>query len=389
MTARNLTAKKDSPEVGAVAVVADLLRRAIAQRASDVHFEPQDDGVRVRYRLDGLLRDADLIPRSMAESLVARLKVLAGLLTYRTDVPQEGSFAAAELAPSDGSPIDVRVATFPTVRGERAAVRFLYTGAEITGLDGLGLRTDTVARLREAVLRPHGLILVTGPAGSGKSTTLYALARHLLTTTPGRSVVSLEDPVEQRVAGMAQIQVSPHGELDYLRAMRSLLRQDVQVLLVGEIRDAETAHVVVQAALTGHLIMSTMHSGDPAEAIARLLEMGIAPYQLVSSLSAVASQRLLRVLCGACGGKGEGCRDCAGTGYRGRTACGQLAALTEPLRQAVLARASTSDLRKVIRKTGPDLLADAHRLLNEGRTTREEILRVFGADVQETDNAVV
>ncbi len=373
-----MAARTDSPDYGAVSVVDDLLGRAIARRASDVHFEPDDGAMRVRYRLDGLLHDVDSLPVALAESVVARLKVLAGLLTYRTDVPQEGAFPASRLSSGSETSIDIRVATFPTVRGERAAVRFLYAGTQITSLDGLGLRSGLVASLRRAAEQPHGLILVTGPAGSGKSTTLYALARHILAASPGRSVVSLEDPVEHRVSHMAQIQVSPHGELDYLRAMRSLLRQDVQVLLVGEIRDAQTAHVVVEASLTGHLIMSTMHSGDPAEAIARLLEMGIAPYQLVSALSVVSSQRLLRMICTVCRNADDACEACSGTGYRGRTACGQIAEITPALRQAVLDRSSAGDLRKLIAKDSPDLLEEASRLLGDERTTRDEVLRVFG-----------
>jgi general secretion pathway protein E len=220
------------------------------------------------------------------------------------------------------------------------------------------------------------LILVTGPSGSGKSTTLYALARHILATTPGRSVVTLEDPVEQRIDGLAQIQVAPHGELDYLRAMRSLLRQDVEVLLVGEIRDAKTAGIVVEAALTGHLIMSTMHSGDPAEAIVRLLEMGIPAYQLVGALTLVIAQRLLRLVCAACGGRG--CAACAQTGYAGRTACGQTAEMTEPLRQAILGHAPAGVLRELIAAGRCSLAADARRWLESGRTTRDEIWRVLG-----------
>jgi type II secretory ATPase GspE/PulE/Tfp pilus assembly ATPase PilB-like protein len=249
-----------------------------------------------------------------------------------------------------------------------------------SGLDELGLAAEMVRELRKAVAMPHGLILVTGPAGSGKSTTLYALAKHILALTPGRSVVSLEDPVEQRLAGMAQIQINPYGELNYARAMRSLLRQDVQVLLVGEVRDAETAHLVVEAALTGHLIMSTMHSGDPAEAIVRLLEMGIAPYQLVGALSAVCAQRLVRTLCEKCRNDNNAkktCEPCAGTGYRGRTACGQIALLEEDLRQAILAHAPTNQLRTLIDRR-PDLSSDAQRLIAAGKTTREEVQQVLG-----------
>ena len=374
---------KHSSAEGVVPAVEALLRRAIAGRVTDVHFEPAEGEMRVRYRLDGLLHTVDRLPGAMAESVIARLKVLSGLLTYRVDIPQEGSFRAEAAWGTDGSPtsspIDVRVATFPTVVGERAVVRLMYGIGEVSGLDGLGLSEVLVGELRRAVQRPHGLILVTGPAGSGKSTTLYALAQHILATTPGRSVVSLEDPVERRVAGMAQIQVSPYGELNYVRAMRSLLRQDVEVLLVGEIRDDQTAHHVVEASLTGHLVMSTLHSGDPAEAIVRLLEMGIAPYQLVGSLSVVCAQRLLRTVCAACGGRGA-CEACAGTGYHGRTACGQVAVMNERLRQAVLTRAPASELRRLIGQERPDLVADAQRIVAAGRTTVDEVRRVLGVD---------
>jgi general secretion pathway protein E len=256
-------------------------------------------------------------------------------------------------------------------------VRLLYADAQVGELDALGLAPETVAELRRSARLPQGLILVTGPAGSGKSTTLYATARYILTSTPGRSVVSLEDPVEQRVAGMPQIQVSPHGELDYVRAMRSLLRQDVEVLLVGEIRDAETAHIVVEASLTGHLIISTMHSGDPAEAIVRLLEMGIAPYQIAGALCVVCSQRLLRTVCPRCRGSGV-CPDCDSSGLRGRTACGQITVVDERTRQAILARSTAGELRRLISEGHRDLLADAGRLLAAGRTTAEEVHRVLG-----------
>jgi len=374
-----MPAPTSSAAEGVVALVDDLLSRAIARRVSDVHFEPGDREMWVRWRLDGLLHDVDRLPGELAENVIARLKVLAGLLTYRVDIPQEGSFSAAWHLGGDTPPIDLRVATFPTVRGERAVVRLLHAVGEVSGLDELGLSSGLVGELRRASGRPHGLILVTGPAGSGKSTTLYAIARHILRTTSGRSVVSLEDPVEQRVDGMAQIQVQPHGELDYVRAMRSLLRQDVQVLLVGEIRDADTAHIVVEAALTGHLIMSTMHSGDPAEAIVRLLEMGIAPYQLVGALTVVCSQRLLRTVCASCGGKGN-CDGCSGTGYLGRTACGQVAVMDEVVRRAVLDRRPAGELRCMLAEHGPDLTADAGRLVKEQRTTTDEVRRVLGTD---------
>lgn len=368
-----------------VRLVDDLLTRAIARRASDIHVEPSEPGVFVRYRMDGLLHDVDRLPTHLAENVIARLKVMASLLTYRKDIPQEGSFRMAGGNGEDTPGIDVRVATFPTVCGERAALRLMYAMGQVSGLDDLGLPAGLVDRLRRGANQPQGMILVTGPAGSGKSTTLYALARHIRTVTPGRSVITLEDPVEQRIPGVGQIQVQPHGELDYVRAMRSLLRQDVQVLLVGEIRDTETAHVVVEAALTGHLIMSTLHSGDPAEAIVRLLEMGIAPYQLAGALTLVCTQRLMRTLCPTCRGEGV-CEACLSSGYLGRTACGQVVELDDPLRQAVLDRRPAGELRRLIAASGPDLAADARRLVRAGRTTRDEVRRVLGTWGEDQEN---
>jgi general secretion pathway protein E len=355
-----------------------------------VHFEPTPDEMRVRFRVDGLLHEVDRLPQALAENVITRLKVLGGLLTYRVDIPQEGSFTLeSPPAPSIGPPsppmtaprkgphaTDVRIATFPTIHGERAVARLLVADDLVTDLGALGLGENMSQRLRTLVHRPNGLILVTGPAGSGKSTTLYALARCILRATPGRSVISLEDPVEQRIAGLTQVQVQPHGELDYVRAMRSLLRQDVQVLLVGEIRDAAVAHVVVEAALTGHLILSTMHCGDPAECISRLLEMGIAPYQLVSTLSTVCAQRLVRCVCTECGG--AACDECAATGYRGRTACACLAEIDAELHAAVLRHAPAAELRALIVGRFGNMLDDAQRLLSKGRTTPEEIARVVG-----------
>ncbi len=371
-----------------VTLVDELLVRAMARRASDVHFEPGDGHLLVRFRLDGLLHDVEEVPRRLAENVIARLKVMAGLLTYRVDIPQEGSLPTSGLCSGqDASALDLRVATFPTVRGERAVVRLLYSGTGVNELDDLGFPVESTQLMASAVQQHAGMVLVTGPAGAGKSTTLYALARHVLATTPGRSVVALEDPVEQRVERMTQIQIAPHGELDYPRAMRSLLRQDPQVLLVGEIRDAHTAAVAVEASLTGHLLLTTMHSGDPAEAVVRLLEMGIPPYQLVSTLSLVCSQRLVRTLCLHCRRGTDradepfarvGCDACYQTGYLGRTACGQVFEVDDEARSGVLRRATASELREMALRQGPGLADAAARLVREGRTDADEVHRAIG-----------
>ncbi|MBN1492058.1 MAG: type II/IV secretion system protein [Phycisphaerae bacterium] len=371
---------------GVVTLVGAILERACEQAASDVHFEPADNGLLVRFRLDGLLHDVERLPAALAANVIARLKVLAGLLTYRIDIPQEGAVTAAAFG------AELRVATFPTIRGERAVVRIHAGHRAVAQLDELGLTAGTVERLQHAAEQPNGMILLTGPAGTGKSTTLYAIARHILTATPGRSVVALEDPVEQRVDGMTQIQITPHGELDYPRAMRSLLRQDPQVLLIGEVRDAETASIAVEAALTGHLLLTTMHSGDPAEAVVRLLEMGIPAYQLVSALGIVCTQRLLRTLCGTCcqatGREAEpfvhvGCTDCHETGYAGRTAIEEALVLDEAVREAVVAHATAGHLRSLGRRQASSLLANAARQVRDGHTDAAEVRRVVGHDPQE------
>ncbi len=242
---------------GVVELVNDLLQRAVAARASDVHFEPGAEQMRVRFRVDALLNDVDGLPAAIAPNVVARLKVLAGLLTYRSDIPQEGGIPAA----AGVAPYDIRVATFPTVRGERVVLRLLAERTLARRLVDLGHAPDLVERLEHVLTLPQGLIVVCGPAGSGKTTTLCAMLQHILATRPGLSILSVEDPVEIRIDGITQIEVAPERGLTYAVALRSLLRQDPQVLMIGEVRDADTARLVVEAALTGHLLLTSLHSG--------------------------------------------------------------------------------------------------------------------------------
>jgi type II secretory ATPase GspE/PulE/Tfp pilus assembly ATPase PilB-like protein len=359
----------EDPQGGVVALVDGFIDRAHAARATDVHFEPHDDGLHVRYRIDALLQDVDTVPSPVAPNVIARLKVLAGLLTYRTDVPQEGAFTR--------DTVDVRVATFPTVRGERVVLRLLAGAAGAPTLDELGHGPETVAQLRHLAVQPQGLVLLCGPAGSGKTTTLHALLREVLTARPGSSVLAVEDPVEIRVDGVTQIEIDADRGLTYPVALRSLLRQDPQVLMIGEIRDADTARLVVEAALTGHLLLSTLHSGSPAEAIIRLREMGVPPYQVTSTLRAVLAQRLLRTVCTACDAAQPrpDCATCLGSGYAGRTAIGQCVEMSPALRQAVL---DGADVEALTQHCPGDLRTDARRLLAAGRTTADEIARVLG-----------
>jgi general secretion pathway protein E len=357
---------------GVVELVNGLIRQAIAARASDVHFEPVPEGLRVRFRVDALLGEVELLPAAIAPNVVARLKVLAGLLTYRGDVPQEGGIPAE----TEGFPCDIRVATFPTIHGERVVLRLLAEVTRLRKLDELGHDPALVERLRRLTALPQGLLLVCGPAGSGKTTTLHALLAQILAARPGLSILALEDPVEIRQAGLTQIELQPERGLTYPVALRSLLRQDPQVLMIGEVRDAETARLVIEAALTGHLLLTTMHSGSPAEAIVRLREMGTPAYQITSTLQAVLAQRLLRTVCGACDGAAADCATCGGTGYAGRAAIGQCVEMSPPLRDAILAGADVAALEQLC----PGALAkDAQRLVSAGRTTFEECRRVLGS----------
>ncbi len=362
------------------ALVEGMLARGLSVGATDVHFEPVDDGLLVRVRVDGQLVDVELLPSRLSENIVSRLKVLASLLTYRVDIPQEGSFVwQGNSACAADHPVDVRVATFPTIRGERAVVRVFRGTPQLQSLDSLGLATDQVTLIRAAVAQPGGFIVVSGPAGSGKTTTLYAMIRELRDRFAARSVITLEDPVEQRIDRITQIQINPHGELGYERCMRSLLRHDPQVILLGEVRDRQTASIAIEAALTGHLILTTVHSGDPAETIIRFLEMGIPSYQLTSALTLVCSQRLLRKMCQGCWeAAARGCEACLETGYAGRTAVAQTVQVDEHTRGLILKHTSASELRTELKRQGPDLFDRAAALTTRSITDENEIARVVG-----------
>ncbi len=380
---KNESYSKKCEPADVVAVVDELLAKALDSGASDIHFEPTGSELAVKYRLDGALNTVEKLPRSVADNVVARLKVLGGLLTYRTDIPQEGRI---EVNNKQKDVLDQRLAVFPTIHGERAVVRIFHQNTQLTDLQQLGFSQQILGALRHACNRSQGVLLVTGPAGSGKSTTLAALLRHIQNQFPGKSIVSLEDPVEIRIDGVTQVQITPHGPLTFPAALRSLLRQDPQVLMIGEIRDAETARIAVEAGLTGHLLMSTMHSGTAAGALLRLLEMGIEPYQVTSSISAVVNQRLVRKLCGVCkrrletgGFKPVGCEQCFGTGFKGRILIAEMVQLDSRLRKAILAKGDCDELAEILGDKGhTDMLADGSRLVAEGLTTQDELDKVCG-----------
>jgi type II secretory ATPase GspE/PulE/Tfp pilus assembly ATPase PilB-like protein len=371
-----------------VGIVSDLLKEAVEAGASDVHFEPAASALVIKFRLDGVLDEIERLPRALAENVIARLKVLGGLLTYRNDIPQEGRI---EIGEEYGQKIfDQRLAVFPTIHGQRAVVRIFYNNQELLDINQLGFSQAIAGQLKSIASQSQGVLLVTGPAGSGKSTTLAALLRHILAQSSGRSIVTLEDPVEISIDGVTQVQITAHGQMTFPTALRSLLRQDPEVLMIGEIRDAETARIAIEAGLTGHLLMSTMHSGTPAAALLRLLEMGIEPYQVTSSISAVLNQRLVRKLCNNCKVKSEksnaadsphttiyeakGCKECFGTGYRGRAVVAELVKLDSSIRNAILAKADLDTLEKLLKASGHKTLADdAARLVESGITSEHEI----------------
>jgi type II secretory ATPase GspE/PulE/Tfp pilus assembly ATPase PilB-like protein len=359
-----------------------------------VHFEPTHRCLEVRYRLDGVLLAAAAVPIDLAPNIVARLKVKAELLTYRMDVPQEGRIQ--ESVKLHG--VDMRVSTFPTIHGEKAVVRIFDPTGRTLDLEQLGLAEDLHHGLCSMLDHRTGAILLTGPSGSGKTTTIYACLRYLVRRDAGtRQIVTIEDPVEQAIEGISQSQARPGHEFDFARGLRSLLRQDPEVIMIGEVRDSETAAIAIEAALTGHLVISTLHAGSACGVIGRLLEMGIEPYLLTSSLNGILNQRLVRRLCPHCRQHGTGpgsgaeagfnepfraagCDQCLGTGYRGRILLAELLSMDDTLRRAILEKSDTATLAKATASgMHVSLAAAGRRAVADGLTTWEEFERVLGS----------
>jgi type II secretory ATPase GspE/PulE/Tfp pilus assembly ATPase PilB-like protein len=380
---------KKQAQCDAVGVVGSLLAEAVRAGASDIHFEPTAGGLVVRFRLDGTLKTIETLPKAASDTVISRLKVLGGLLTYRNDIPQEGRIekAGGWEAGAAGAVTDMRLAVFPTIHGQRAVVRLFFENAGLMELDKLGLSAAIEEGLKAFAGGNQGVLLLTGPAGSGKSTTLGALLRYILRICPGKSIVALEDPVERGIEGVTQVQIEPHGEMTFAVALRSLLRQDPEVLMLGEIRDAETARMAIEAGLTGHLLMSTLHSGSCSGALLRLLEMGVEPYQVTSAIAAIVNQRLVRRLCERCKRRDEasgrweavGCEGCLNTGFFGRMLLAERVELDGPLRKAILQRADLETLDVLLAERGHmNLVQDGRRLIGQGLTTESELIRVCG-----------
>jgi type II secretion system protein E len=383
-------------EAPVVRLVNLLILEALEARASDVHLEAFADGLRVRYRVDGVLQPAPSPPVQLSAAIISRLKIMADLDIAERRLPQDGRI---RLRLQDRT-VDVRVATAPTLHGESVVLRLLDRERGRRSLSEMGMGPEVLRNFTHTIGRSHGIVLVTGPTGSGKTTTLYGAIEQLRT---GREkILTVEDPVEYELAGVPQVPVNDKVGVTFASALRALLRQDPDILLVGEIRDAETAQVATQAALTGHLVLSTLHTNDAPSAITRLLDLGVPPYLVASTLEAVLAQRLVRVLCPQCrqeiapderqwrrlGVAGRtpvrtwratGCPQCRDTGYRGRRGIFELLVMSDALRELTQARASGEQLRvTAIREGMRPLPEDGLRLVEEGVTTLEEVLRVAG-----------
>jgi len=384
-------------EVPVIRLVNQMLVRALESRASDVHIEPFENQLKVRYRIDGILHEIEPPPRQLKAAIISRLKILAQLNIAERRLPQDGRIKIR----LGGKDVDLRIATVPTLYGESVVIRLLERGQIFTQLDALGFPPEPLARFNEMILKPHGMILVTGPTGSGKTTTLYGALQKI--NDPGKKIITIEDPVEYQLAGVNQIHVKPQIGLTFANGLRSIVRQDPDVIMVGEIRDAETAEIAVQAALTGHLVFSTLHTNDAAGAISRLLEMGVQDYLLSSSLLGVLAQRLVRRLCPSCrkeipfseaaavppelesrNGDGfnivweaVGCPECSGTGYLGRVGIFELLPVTQEICKLIVQHADAGAIRNLAVAQGMRLLReDGWDKVRQGVTTFAEVLRV-------------
>ncbi len=400
--------QKVTAEAPVAKIVSTILEFAMTSRASDIHIEPQEDNVRIRYRIDGILQEKYILPRNVHDAVVSRIKILSNLKIDEKRVPQDGRFFFSV----DGRDVDLRVSTVPTTYGEKVVMRLLQKSIKVPTLQDLGLRGRALKNLMDAIARPHGIIIVCGPTGSGKTTTLYSVLD--IVAKPTVNVMTIEDPVEYQIKGVNQVQVNNQAGLSFASAMRSFLRQDPNVIMVGEIRDTETAELAINASLTGHLVFSTLHTNDASGVPPRMLDMGVEPFLLVSSLNCVVGQRVLRKVCKTCVeqipippevvadmkqvlgpiyesveekwksegkamtlAKVKGCDQCNNTGYLGRIAIYEVMPISEKLSKLVVEKAPSSALQKLAMEEGMlTMKQDGYVKVLENITTIEEVLRV-------------
>jgi len=403
-----LAEEKVAVEAPVSKIVTTILEYAVKSRASDVHIEPQEDSVRIRYRIDGILQEKYLLPRNVHEAVISRIKILAGLKIDEKRIPQDGRFFFT----TDGNDVDLRISTLPTTYGEKVVMRLLKKSQKVPTLPDLGLRGLALKNLMSSIQRPHGIIIICGPTGSGKTTTLYSILDIVATTKV--NVVTVEDPVEYQMKGVNQVQVNVQAGLTFASALRSFLRQDPNIIMVGEIRDSETADLAINAALTGHLVFSTLHTNDASGVPPRLLDMGAEPFLLVSSLNCVVGQRVLRRICKDCVGEMEipsdmleelkktlgpiydmiedkfkkegkkmmlpkivGCEKCNNTGYLGRIAIYEVMPISEKISKLIVSKAAASDIQKLAMEEGMlTMKQDGYVKVLEGVTSMDEVIRV-------------
>ncbi|MBV2216844.1 MAG: Flp pilus assembly complex ATPase component TadA, partial [Diaphorobacter sp.] len=346
-----------------------LLTQAVRDGASDIHIEPYERHSSVRFRVDGTLREVVQPNRALHAALISRLKIMADLDISEKRLPQDGRISLR----LGTRAVDVRVSTLPNAHGERAVLRLLDKSESKLNLEAVGMQGEVLARLAHLIQQPHGIILVTGPTGSGKTTTLYAALARL--DAARSNIMTVEDPIEYELPGVGQTQVNAKIDLTFAKALRAILRQDPDVIMIGEIRDFETAQIAIQASLTGHLVLATLHTNDAASAITRLTDMGVEPFLLSSSLLGVLAQRLVRKYCGEC--HGAGCDHCGHTGYAGRTGVFELLVVDDAIRAQIHNQAPEAEVRTQALAGGMTLMRDdGERLIHAGITSREEVLRV-------------
>ncbi|MCU9614024.1 ATPase, T2SS/T4P/T4SS family [Caldibacillus lycopersici] len=385
----------DSP---IVRLVNQIIANGLAQRASDIHFDPQETELRVRYRVDGQLRTERTLPKHMQNIITARIKIMANLNITESRLPQDGRMKST----IQFRQVDIRVSTLPTIFGEKVVLRILDLGNVLSSIDKIGFSSDNREKFLEMIQKPNGIVLITGPTGSGKSSTLYAALNQL--NEEEVNIITVEDPVEYQLEGINQIQVNEDIGLTFANGLRSILRQDPDIVMLGEIRDTETAQIAIRASLTGHLVLSTVHTNSAVAALTRLIDMGIEPFLISSSINGIVAQRLVRRVCRDCAEEiepsarereifagrgiaiekvtiGKGCPSCNTTGYRGRIPIHEVLSVNDDIRRLIADAASTSVVRKYVREQGMKfLIDDGLEKVQQGLTTTEEILRVAGMD---------